>query len=104
MKDHKGCLVFLVIITGKEQKEALLPALFESGIRIMTTTYGHGTVSASFLMSSFGLVPEEKKVVINCVTTAETADVVLDMLATKFHFNEPNTGVAYTTRIDKVSF
>lgn len=102
--EDKGCLVFLVVIAGRNQKEALLSALFESGMHLMSTIYGRGTVKASYLMNAFGLTPEERKIMITCVATRDVADIALNMLVEKFKFNEPNTGIAYTTQIEKVSY
>lgn len=102
--EEKHCLVFLTLIAGRKQKEALLAALIDAGMHVINATYGRGTVEASYLRSALGLTPEERKVVITSVSSREKVDAVLDMLVEQFHFNEPNTGIAYTTRIDKVAY
>lgn len=102
--EMKDCLVFLVVIMGRNQKKALLSALREAGMHLINIVYGSGTVKANYLQSTFGLIPEEKKVVVTCIATCDQADGVLNMLVEKFHFSQPNTGIAYTTPVDKISY
>ena len=94
----------LVLIASRKNKDQLLTALSEKGGHIIKIFYGKGSVKASFLMDSFGLVPDEQKVLIMCLVTHEEADTIFDMLVTEFHFNEPNTGIAYTIPVEKLSY
>lgn len=102
--EEKDRIVFLTIIAGRKQKDALLSALSEAGVRLTNTIYGKGTVRASYIKNVLGLVPEENKAVITCVMPRTRADVVLKMMVEKFRFDKPNTGVAFTMPIDRVSF
>ena len=52
----------------------------------------------------FGLVPEENKVVITCLLPSEKSDALLDMLVEKFNFDKPNTGIAFTIPVEKLSY
>ena len=97
-------LVFLTIIAGRKQKDDLLTALHSQGVHLANTSYGKGTVKASLLQCTLGLVPEHNKAVIVGITTSEKTGAVLDMLREKFHFDRPNTGIAFTLPIDKLSF
>lgn len=97
-------IVFLTLIAGRKQKDALLSSLSESGVHLTNTIYGKGTVKANYMENLFGLVPEENKVVITCVLTREKSNAVMDMLIKKFHFDRPNTGIAFTKHIDRLSF
>ena len=97
-------IVFLIVIAGRKKKDALLSALSESGTHLACTIYGKGTVNASYLESILGLVPEENKVVLTCMMLKEKAETVMDMLVNQFHFDKPNTGVAFSIPIDKLSF
>ena len=97
-------LVFLVLVTGRKQKDAILCALLETGVQLTNIIYGRGTVKASYLMNVLGLVSEENKAVITCVLADNKSDTVLKMLIEKFHFDKSNTGIAFTTPIDKLSF
>ncbi|MDL2317883.1 hypothetical protein LJC74_02150 [Eubacteriales bacterium OttesenSCG-928-A19] len=101
--EKKGCLAFLTLIAGRKQEETLVAALLGAGMHVISTTYGRGTVKASFLRNTFGLTPEEKKVIITCVSTQDKADAVLRVLVDRFGFDKPNTGIAYVSRIDRVS-
>lgn len=97
-------VVCLTLIAGRKQKDALLSALAASGAKLINTMYGKGTVKATYLENLFGLVPEENKVVISCVLLHEHSPAILRMLEEKFHFNKPNTGIAFTIPVDRLSF
>ncbi len=98
-----GGVVFLTIIAGRKQKEPLLTALIEAGGRLVNVIYGKGSVKSGYLQDMLGLVPEENKVIITCLAAAEKTDSVFEMLVNKFHFDKPNTGIAFTTHVDKLS-
>lgn len=101
---RRDCIVFLVVIAGRKKKDALLSALSQSGAHLTCIVYGRGTVKASYLKDALGLVPEENKVVIHCAMASDRADGVLNMLYEKFNFDKPNTGVAFTIPIERLSF
>jgi len=105
MKDEgKDQIVFLALIAGRKQKDLLLTMLSESGVQLATTLYGKGSVKVGYLKNVLGLVPEENKVVIISVATNQRANAVLKKLVDDFHFDRPNTGIAFTMPIDKLSF
>lgn len=97
-------IVLMVLVAGRKQKDDLLSMLHESGIRLINVMYGKGTVKAGYLTSLLGLVPEENKVMIICVTTSNKSDAALVSLAEQFNFGEPNTGIAFTIPVDKMSY
>ena len=94
----------MVLITGRNQKDRLLTALSERGGPLFNFYYGRGSVKASFLMDTYGLVPEENKIIITCIASKSEADAIFDMLEKDFHFNKPNTGIAFTIPVKKLSF
>ena len=96
-------IVHLVIIASRKQKEELLVALGKSGVRLINTVYGKGTVKASYLRNVLGLVPEVDKAVIIGLVRREKVDGVLHLLLTQFKFDQPNTGVAFTIPINQFS-
>ncbi len=98
-----GGIVFLVLIAGRKQKEELLQALSEAGGRLINVVYGKGSVKAGYLKDMLGLIPEENKIVVTCLLAGDKTDGIFDMLVTKFHFDKPNTGIAFTIRVDKLS-
>ena len=95
---------FLTLIAGRNQKEVLLTALANHGARLINTLYGKGSVKAGFLRDMLGLVPEENKVLITCLISDEKSAAIFKMLTEDFHFDKPNTGIAFTIPIDKLSF
>lgn len=97
-------IAFLMIIVGRNQRNPIFSELSKAGVRIMNVTYGKGSVKASYLMDTLGLIPEENKAVILCLLPGEKVDEVLDLLINKFRFNEPNTGIAFTIPVDELSF
>lgn len=96
--------VFMVIIAGRKQKERLLPALLNAGACKLSIMYGRGSVKASYIKSIFSFVPEENKVAVSCLLNSERADAIMKMLVEQFHFDKPNTGVAFTVAVDELSF
>ncbi len=96
-------LFYLTLIAGRKQKDALLDALTQTGGRLVKVVYGRGSVNASYLECMFGIVPEEDKVLITCLLPGEKADAVFEMLIQKFHFDKPNTGIAFTIPVEKIS-
>ncbi|MDR0248230.1 MAG: hypothetical protein LBI44_00985 [Oscillospiraceae bacterium] len=95
---------FLVLITGRGQKNAILSDLADLDIRIVNTVYGKGTVKADVLHDILGLVPEENKVIIVCVSRHFKIEAVLRLLVDKYNFDKPNKGIAFTMPIEKISY
>ncbi len=98
------CLEFLTVIAGRKMKDQLSAALSGAGGRLMTVVYGKGSVSSDYLRDMLGLVPEEQKIVITCLLPGSKAADIMGMLTGKFHFDRPNTGIAFTIPIEKISF
>ena len=94
----------MVIIAGRKQKDPLLKSLARSGGHFINLYYGRGSVKASFLMDAFGLVAEENKVMITCLLSRKETEAVFDMLMSEFHFDKPNTGIAYAMPVEKLSY
>jgi nitrogen regulatory protein PII len=103
MNDHDK-LMFTVIIAGRKLKDALLSALLKADVHVVDSLFGHGTVKASLLEQTFGLVHEKNKIVIFAVAKRERTDKVLATLKDEFHFDEPHTGIAFTIPVEKMSF
>jgi hypothetical protein len=97
-------LIFTVIIAGRTKKDAILTALPKVGVHVINTMYGHGTVKAGYLESLLGLVPEHNKVVIITVAKYGKSTAVMQMLKDEFHFDDPNTGIAFAIPVEKLSF
>jgi len=95
-------VVFIMLIAERKLKDDLLSALNKIGIRITNTIYGKGTAKGNSFMNMLGLVHEENKVVITCITTSIKCDTTLKILLEEFSFDEPNTGIAFTIPVDKI--
>jgi hypothetical protein len=103
--DGNSPIVFLTLIAGRKRKDSLLTLLSDMGARVTNTIYGKSSVRAnSSLMEVFGFVPEENKIIITCLLPREKANMVLKMLVKKFHFDKPNTGIAFTVAVECLSF
>ncbi len=103
MHDVPCCIEYLTLIAGRKRTTALVNALSEAGGRLIRIVYGKGSVKSSYLRDMLGLVPEENKVVITCLMPREKALAALEMLVAKFDFNKPNTGIAFTIPVEKIS-
>jgi hypothetical protein len=104
MKTEERSIFFLTIIAPRKQKDAILTLMLDSGMHLIDSNYGTGTIKAHYLMKSFGLVPERSKIVINSISTEAKIDTVLQALTEKFNFGKPNTGIAFTTPVEQVSY
>lgn len=104
MIDCPHCIEFLTLIAGRKQKAAMVSALSAAGGRLIKIVYAKGSVKSSYLRDMFGLVPEEHKVLITCLLPCDKVDAVLAMLEEKFRFDQPNTGIAFTIPVEKLSF
>ena len=105
MKDDRmDQIVFLMLIIARKQKDDVLCALSELGAKVINTSYGKGTVKAGYLENVFGLIPEENKAVITSLLSRETSNAVFKILVEKFDFEKPNTGIAFTIPVDRLSF
>jgi len=96
-------IAFLVIVAGRKQKKALLKILLQMECRIVNTLYGKSSIQAKHLVEMLGFVPEENKVVITCILKNDKVESILDTLKHDFHFDKPNTGIAFTIPISGIS-
>jgi len=97
-------LAFLMIISGRTQKDNIVRDLAELGIHLVNSFYGKGTVSASYLQSMLGLAPEENKALLTCLSSIEKIDSALEMLQKKHKFNQPNTGIAFVINVGGLAY
>ena len=103
--EKKGKIAYLMVISGRNQKEDLLKFLTEMGANVVNVSYGEGSIkSTSPLTEVFGFVPELDKVIITCLLSHDKANDVISMLEKVFDFDKANTGIAYTVGVDCLSF
>lgn len=96
-------IVFLVVVAGRKQKNALLSEILKNDCRIVHSIYGKGTIQEHVLVEMLGLVPEENKVVITCILQKSKVEEIFELLLNKFKFCKPNTGIAFTIPISGLS-
>lgn len=97
-----GRIVLFNVIASKKIKDKLINSLIESGCLLVNTVYGKGTVKSNSFLEKLGLVPEEQKVLIISILTEDKCSETFDMLKETYNFDKSNTGIAFTTPIDKM--
>lgn len=100
----QASLRYLTIVIGRKRKDQLLAALVNEGAQLITSSYGMGTADPHYILEALGLVVEAKKTVITCLIKTSQQEQIFQLLANDFHFDRPNTGVAYTTAVGEVSY
>ena len=104
MHDIVNELEFFTVIVGRKQRKALVEAVSRGGGRAVNIVYGKGSVDAGYLKDAFGLVQEENKVVITCLLSKKRSAGMFEMLIREFHFDKPNTGIAFAVPVDRLLF
>ena len=103
--EKKKNIAYLMLISGRNQKEDLLKFLNEMSANVVNISYGEGSVKHnSPLIEIFGFVPEKHKVIITCLLSHDKANEVIKMLEKVFDFHKVNTGIAFTVGVDFLSF
>ena len=97
-------LIFTVVIAGRKQQDAILKAMQDLGIHMINSRYGHGTANVGVLGNVLGFIPEHRKVVIAALSKQNKSQALLKVLREDFHFDVPNTGMAFTVAVEKLSF
>lgn len=103
MIESKNFVEYVTIIAAREYKDEISKLLIELKCHLINVVYAKGSVKASYFTDMLGLVPEEKKIMISCIVTSDVAEKLLEQLVSKLHFNRPNTGVAFTIPVDRLS-
>ena len=97
-------VLHMVLIAGRKLQDKLLSMVTENGGHVINVFYGKGSVKSGFLMEMFGLIDEKNKVVITCLVSDSEAATIFETLTADFSFDKPNTGIAYTIRVDSLSY
>lgn len=101
---HTTSLQYLVIIAGQKKKDKFLSLLGNYGAKQIDTVYGYGSMSPSAIAAAFGLEAEQGKVLISCLVKTEKARELIDVLYRDYHFDKPNTGIAFTVPVEGLAF
>lgn len=103
MTEQKYGVDYLTLIVGRKYKDEILRFLLEAGCHLIDVVYAKGSVQSGYFRDMLGLVPEEKKVMITCIIAGDLSGQLLEQLVTKYNFDKPNTGIAFTVPVDKLS-
>ena len=105
MRDvQNGGLQYFVIIAEQKKKNKFLSLLNDHGARGIRTVYGHGSMSPSAIAAAFGFEAEQSKVLISCLLKNEDAKELIDVLYRDYHFDKPNTGIAFGISVEGLVF
>ncbi len=104
MSDATTSLQYLVIIAGQKKKDKFLSLLGDYGARQIDTVYGYGSMSPNAIAAAFGLEAEQGKVLISCLVKTDHARELIDRLYRDYHFDKPNTGIAFTVPVEGLAF
>jgi len=99
-----GNICYITIIANRKAKDSLLKSLAKAGLKIVDSYYGRGVAKANDFRHAFGFVVEQQKIVITGLIKEIQRDSIFEMLDTEFEFSKPNTGIAYSIPLDKLSF
>jgi hypothetical protein len=102
MDDTK--IVFLTVIAGRKIKQELVNSLAEFGCTLFDVMYGSGFVKGNDFLAAFGFVDNGGKVIITSLTNGAKVDKIFEMLNTKFNFDRPNTGIAFTVPVSNLTY
>lgn len=97
-------LQYFVIIAEQKKKNKFLSLLNDHGARGIRTVYGYGSMSPSAISAAFGFEAEQGKVLITCLIKSENAKALIDILYNDYHFNKPNTGIAFGIPVEGLAF
>ena len=103
MESHKE-IAHVTIITHREHKGELLNAITDHGGKFINVMYGRGTVQANAVEEALGFFPEDEKLIITFFVAHNRAEKIINMFREEYHFDKPNTGIAFSQKISVLVF
>ena len=97
-------LQYFVIIAEQKKKNKYISILADFDARGVETVYGHGSMSPSAIAAAFGFETAQGRVMISCLLKTEQARKLIDLLCKKYHFDQPNTGIAFGIPVEGLAF
>lgn len=97
-------ILYFVIISEQKKKDKFLNLLLDNEAHAIDIVYGYGSLSTNPIAKAFGLDIESNKVIISCLIKVEQAKKLIDILYQEYHFNKPNTGIAFSILVECLSF
>ena len=101
LNGESDSIVLMALIARRDLKDYYLSALSESGIHLVSASYGRGFVESGFIKHTFGLDRDVRTVVIFCVSSHTKTDSFLKRMTNEFSSDESHTCIAVTMPIDK---
>ena len=101
LNGESDSIVLMVLIAKRDLKDYYLSALSESGIHLVSASFGRGFVESGYVKHTFGLNKDVRTVVIFCVTSHTKTDSFLKSMTNEFSTDEPHNCIAVTMPIDK---
>ena len=95
---------YFVIIAEQKKKNTFLSLLGDFGARGIQTVYGHGSIPPGAIAAAFGFEAEQGKVLITCLIKNESAKQLIEVLYREYHFDKPNTGIAFGISVEGLVF
>lgn len=97
-------LQYFVIIAEQKKKNKFLSLLNDYGAKGTEIVYGRGSMSPNAIAAAFGFEAEQGKVLITCLLKTEKAQELINVLYHDYHFNKPNTGIAFSISVEGLAF
>ena len=97
-------LQYFVIVAEQKKKDKFLSLLGDYGAHGIETVYGYGSMSPSAIAAAFGFEAAQGKVLITCLIKSEKAKELIHVLYHDYHFNKPNTGIAFGISVEGLAF
>ena len=93
-------LKILIVIVDRKISDKISETLSGSGARLVDIMLGKGTAKSE-IVSLLGLGETEKAILVSSVTESKI-EPIYEIFRTKFNFNAPGKGVAFTVPVSAV--
>lgn len=104
MDSDKQHITLFIIIAERKKKNELHKLLMENSARVMHSIYAKGSVRINSFIDLLGFIPEENKIILTSLMSSEKANVLIEILNKEYNFAKPNTGIAFTIPIERLSY
>jgi hypothetical protein len=78
--------------------------LGEHGAHGIDIVYGHGSAGINALATAFGFGEDPARAMISCLVKRASAMTLIDILHNDYHFDKPNTGIAFSVSVEGLAF
>jgi len=92
----------LTIIAVRKLKSKIIDEIGKLGAVLINSVYGKSYTDDSNFFASLGFTHDNEKIVIYSLVKEENVTKIYDLLNEKFEFKYKNTGIAFSSTIDKI--